>query len=115
MTFILIAKNDDTADLQMQNVLWRPIAGEIKRCDLVEGERHAVAYSRAPRGCDSYSAGFASKFPTVKGCQVRCDARQSIPSSSIESWAGLTVTLPSAAAGQTYLPFSRRLENMQAP
>ncbi len=71
--------------------------------------------SRSARQCESYSAGFADKLPTVNGRHVRCGARQSMPSRSIDSCAGLTVTLPSEAAGQTYLPFSRRLENMHAP
>ena len=50
--------------------------------------------------------------PAVRGFQVFCGMRQSIPSSSIDNCAGLTVTLPSDAAGQTYLPFSKRLENI---
>ena len=46
--------------------------------------------------------------------------RQSIPSSNIDSWAGVTLTLPSAPMdvfrdGQTNRPFSRRLANRQAP
>lgn len=38
-----------------------------------------------------------------------------MPSSSIESWAGVTLILPSFAAGQTNRPFSRRLLKRHAP
>lgn len=68
-----------------------------------------------PRECESYTAGFADNFPTARGRHVRCGTRQSIPSRSIDNCAGLTVTLPPDAAGQTNLPFSRRFENMHAP
>ena len=43
------------------------------------------------------------------------DARQSIPSNSIDNCAGVSATLPSFAEGQTNRPFSSRFMNMQAP
>ena len=53
--------------------------------------------------------------PTANGLQVRTGARQSIPSSSIDSCAGVTVTLPPDADGHTKRPRSRRLANRHAP
>ena len=50
-----------------------------------------------------------------KGRHVRFGIRQSIPSSIIDSCAGVSLTSPSADEGQTNLPFSKRLENMHAP
>src|SRR5471030_286807 len=49
------------------------------------------------------------------GCHVRSGRRQSIPSSSIESWAWLSVTLPLVACGQTKRPFSSRLASRHSP
>src|SRR5262249_38056352 len=46
-------------------------------------------------------------YPATCGVQVRCGARQSIPSTNIESCAGLSVTTPSLVIGQTKRPFSR--------
>ena len=44
-----------------------------------------------------------------------CGMRQSIPSSSIDSWDGLMLTLPFFAAGHTNRPRSSRFENRHAP
>jgi hypothetical protein len=46
------------------------------------------------------------------GCQVRCGKRQSIPSSNIDSCAGVSATFPPGALGQTNRPPSRRLLNI---
>jgi hypothetical protein len=53
--------------------------------------------------------------PASSGRQVRCGIRQSIPSSSIDSWARLSTTTPSSARGQTNRPRSRRLANRHSP
>jgi len=47
---------------------------------------------------------FLLNYPAVSGRQVRCGIRQSIPSKSIASCAGLTLTLPCAGDGQTKRP-----------
>ena len=47
-------------------------------------------------------------YPAARGCHVRCGARQSIPSSSIDSCAAVRAILPSVAAGQTNRPRSSR-------
>src|SRR5689334_1276770 len=54
-------------------------------------------------------------YPATCGVQVRCGALQSIPSTNIDSCAGLSVTTPSLVAGHTKRPFSRRLANRQKP
>ena len=56
-----------------------------------------------------------TNHPIVTGLQVRTGARQSIPSNSIDSCAGVTATLPSDADGHTKRPRSRRFENRHAP
>jgi hypothetical protein len=56
-----------------------------------------------------------SRYPAASGCQVRCGIRQSMPSSSIASCAGVSDTLPSFAEGQTKRPRSKRFTNRQAP
>ena len=57
----------------------------------------------------------ALSYPTVVGFQLFCGMRQSIPSSSIDSWDGLMLTLPFFAAGHTNRPRSSRFENRHAP
>ena len=57
----------------------------------------------------------SADYPAARGRQVRCGARQSIPSKSIASCAGVRATFPSFAEGQTNRPFSSRFRNMQAP
>ena len=52
-----------------------------------------------------------SDCPAFSGCQVRCGTRQSIPSSSMASCAGISATLPSFAEGQTNRPRSSRFES----
>ncbi len=47
--------------------------------------------------------------PAISGCHVRAGIRQSIPSVSIDSCAGVSDTTPSVVAGQTKCPRSRRL------
>lgn len=54
-------------------------------------------------------------YPALRGFQLRCGNRQSIPSSSIANWAAVNAILPSFAEGQTNRPFSRRLLNRHAP
>ena len=53
--------------------------------------------------------------PAYVGRSVRRGALQSIPSSNIDSCAGLSVTAPSRACGQMNLPRSSRLANRQRP
>jgi len=53
----------------------------------------------------------APDYPAFSGVQLRCGRRQSIPSSSIASCAGVSAILPSFADGHTNRPFSRRFEN----
>ena len=54
-------------------------------------------------------------YPALAGRHVRSGTRQSIPSSSIESWADVMWILPSMAWGQTKRPRSRRLVKRHAP
>src|SRR5450830_10752 len=49
------------------------------------------------------------------GCQVRTGILQSIPSSSMDSCAGLSETAPLSAWGQMKRPFSSRLANRHIP
>jgi hypothetical protein len=48
-------------------------------------------------------------YTAVSGRAVQAGMRQSIPSSSIESIAGVSETTPSLACGHTNLPRSSRL------
>ncbi len=48
-------------------------------------------------------------YPAISGRQLRAGMRQSIPSSSIESCAGVSETTPSLACGETKCPRSSRL------
>ena len=54
-------------------------------------------------------------YPAMSGRHVLSGARQSIPSSNIDSCAGVNVTFPVVAEGYTNRPFSKRLENRHAP
>ena len=54
-------------------------------------------------------------YPAFKGRHVRVGVRQSMPSKSMASWAGVIATLPSLAAGQTKRPFSSLFENRHEP
>lgn len=51
----------------------------------------------------------------MAGAKVRTGMRQSIPSSSIDSCAGVSETLPDSACGQTKRPDSSRLANRHRP
>ena len=62
-----------------------------------------------------YLTRVSSPHPAVRGRHVRCGARQSIPSSSMESCAGVTLIFPSAGEGQTKRPRSSRFENRHPP
>ncbi len=53
--------------------------------------------------------------PAILGRSVRSGARQSMPSSSMASWAGVNAAAVPAVAGQTKRPFSRRLANRPRP
>ena len=57
----------------------------------------------------------AAAQPATSGRQVRSGARQSIPSNSIDSCAGVSRTTPSAGEGQMKRPFSSRLANKHSP
>ena len=65
--------------------------------------------------CGNPSLASPANYPAARGRHVRCGARQSIPSKSIDSCAGVSATFPSFAEGQTNRPFSSRFRNMQAP
>ena len=75
---------------------------------------HAGSLSHCIRCGNPFFAGPAD-YPAAKGRHVRCGARQSIPSRSIDNCAGVSATLPSLAEGQTKRPRSSRFRNMQAP
>ncbi len=49
------------------------------------------------------------------GCQVRVGILQSMPSSSMDNWAGVNHTAPLSDCGQTKLPFASRLANRYRP
>jgi hypothetical protein len=53
--------------------------------------------------------------PAKLGCQLRTGARQSIPSSNMETCAGDKAIAPIAVTGQINLPFSSLLANKQRP
>ena len=54
-------------------------------------------------------------YTVIAGCQVLSGLHQSIPSSSIESCARVSETLPLSACGHTNRPRSSRFENRQSP
>ena len=54
-------------------------------------------------------------YTAMLGAAVRTGLRQSMPSSSIDSWARLNETTPLSACGQTKRPRSRRLANSHKP
>ena len=60
-------------------------------------------------GITTRSRGRCAGKPAISGRQVRCGARQSIPSNSMDSIAGVSETTPSLACGQTKRPRSSRL------
>jgi len=57
----------------------------------------------------------ATFYPARSGAAVRSGQRQSMPSSSMESWADVRLTLPVFVNGQSNLPRSMRLENRHIP
>ena len=65
--------------------------------------------------CGNHLIADQADYPAARGRHVRCGARQSIPSRSIASCAGVSATFPSFAEGQTNRPFSSRFRNMHAP
>jgi hypothetical protein len=82
--------------------------------DLVEHDQ--VYLTGSPMGILAEQCrAVIADYPAAEGCQVRCGIRQSMPSSSIASCAGVSDTLPPFAEGQTNLPRSSRFTNMQAP
>ncbi len=54
-------------------------------------------------------------YPASSGAKVLRGARQSIPSSNIESWAGDSVTTPALVVGQMKRPLSSRFANRHKP
>lgn len=54
-------------------------------------------------------------YTTISGCQVRAGMRQSMPSSNIESCAGVDDTLPDVACGHTKRTLSSRFDNNSRP
>jgi hypothetical protein len=45
MTFILTSMENSCLDLQIRNIVWRPIASEIVRAGIIDGERgQTLAY-----------------------------------------------------------------------
>ena len=53
--------------------------------------------------------------PASEGVQLRSGRRQSMPSSSIESCAGVRLTVPAPVIGHTNRPRSMRFENRHNP
>jgi len=69
----------------------------------------ATALVLSTRPLDEFSS------PAMRGCHVRSGRRQSMPSSSIDSCAALSETLPVSACGQMNRPRSRRLVSRHMP
>ena len=74
--------------------------GEIDDHDGMIGDATALMPNESPA---------SRRYPAISGRQVRAGMRQSMPSSSIESCAGVSDTTPSLACGQTKWPRSSRL------
>ena len=104
-------------DLVGQKAVHRPQLGGVIRGDIkVLQHRRSCSGSGTERESRiDQNHQYLLAYPTLRGRHVFCGIRQSIPSSSIDNCAGVTLTLPSFAAGQTNRPFSRRLLNRQAP
>src|SRR5205085_12346763 len=58
---------------------------------------------------------FVAAQPANIGCAVRTGRRQSRPSSSIDSCAGVSTATPSSARGHTKRPLSSLLANRHSP
>lgn len=67
------------------------------------------AYTRTPVPIHAKAAGNRTFYQAKVGCEDRIGCRQSTPSSSIDSCAGVSTATPSAVAGQVNRPRSRRL------
>ncbi len=79
---------------------------------LQRGDVTMSSGSVAGSACMARSVGSgAAVYKASVGRQVRSGLRQSMPSSSIESCAGVRWTFPQIACGQTKRPRSRRLAN----
>ena len=86
------------------------LSGGIASCRQILPETRC-RNARYPADCPSH---FVARIQqAASGVQVRTGARQSIPSSSIESCAAVSKTEPSLACGQMNLPRSSRLQNRQ--
>jgi hypothetical protein len=62
-----------------------------------------------------YQLCIAAVYTANCGTCVRTGRRQSIPSSNIESCAGVSDTVPLVACGQTNLALSSLFENRHSP
>src|SRR5678816_1182538 len=114
-------------DLHLVDGQLRNLQGLVRAPDLVASnaalsgevrERHGHDFA----GRDHVSQRDLSRQPiaglsytAMRGCHVRSGWRQSIPSSSIESCAALSETLPLSACGQTKRPRSSRFVSMHMP
>ena len=88
-------------------------SGIIRRC--VKVLQHIVLIRRFACSRNPAAKIATVDYPTLSGRHVLCGMRQSMPSSSMDSCAGVMLIFPSFAAGQTNRPFSRRFENKHAP
>ena len=104
-----LARHADDQTLESVDVVGQQ--GRIERhansLSFAEGARHILDPGRCRLG--------SLPQPAILGRSVRSGARQSMPSSSMASWAGVSAAAAPAVAGQTKRPFSRRLANRHRP
>ena len=91
----LAVRSATSARAQGIDVVGQEVGVRAHACDSTTSEPACVP-ARCPQ-------------PAASGRQVRCGCRQSIPSSSIESIAGVSATTPFCACGQMKRPRSSRL------
>jgi hypothetical protein len=80
----------------------------------MRGVSHELAPSH-PRARQKSCGKNLARYTDSCGSHLRCGRRQSIPSSSIDSWAGVSETMPLVACGHTKRPRSSRFANKHNP
>src|SRR5204863_1200022 len=84
---------------------------------LIGRERHSLIESHRPPfdAAEARADSLCRSQPASIGCEVRNGRRQSMPSSSIDSCAGVSTASPCSARGHTKRPRSSLLANRHSP
>ncbi|MEO0608659.1 MAG: hypothetical protein AAFY82_10540 [Pseudomonadota bacterium] len=72
MTFILIGNKPEKDDLQLANRAWRPIAAEIARSKLIDGER-----------CETIAFHLCTKVDALEAKRISDHLRQMLKSGEL--------------------------------